>query len=109
MLEERESLASNWVNSPSKNEAGFYALHYAAFHGNINMIRLLQQHGASFTAITQQGINIMHVAAQGDCPLALAYFRDHGLSVDSRDLKDNTPLHWTAFSGSDLAVSYLLA
>lgn len=33
----------------------------------------------------------------------------HGLDINSRDRKQSTPLHWAAFSGAELALSYILA
>jgi palmitoyltransferase ZDHHC13/17 len=59
----------------SKGEDAFTALHYASFNGNLEMIKLLIKHGASINAVNKMGINMLHVAAQGDQPLSLAYFR----------------------------------
>ena len=38
-------------------------MHYASFHGNIKMIKLLVKHGANIKAKNKMGINMMHVAA----------------------------------------------
>ena len=40
-----------WLNQHSKGDDGFSALHFAAFHGNISMIRLLVKHGANVFAV----------------------------------------------------------
>lgn len=32
-----------------------------------------------------------------------------GIKINSRDLRDSTPLHWAAFSGSELTLSYIIA
>ena len=50
----------------------------------------------------------MHVAAQGDQPLILAYLNGAGLDPNSLDLKNSLPLHWAAFMGSELAATLLL-
>jgi palmitoyltransferase ZDHHC13/17 len=97
------------MNLRSIGEEGFTALHFAAFYGNIQLIELLLKHGANMYALNHQGIDMMHVSAQGDQPCSLNYFRLRGLDVNSRDRKQGTPLHWAAFSGSELALSYLLA
>jgi palmitoyltransferase len=52
---------------------------------------------------------MLHVAAQGDQPAALCFFQRQGLDINSRDKKQSTPLHWAAFSGSEIAISYILS
>lgn len=52
---------------------------------------------------------MLHVAAQGDSPLSIAYFQNKGININSRDIKKRTPLHWAAFQGSELSISYILA
>lgn len=32
-----------------------------------------------------------------------------GLDINSRDRKQSTPLHWAAFSGAELSLSYILS
>lgn len=32
-----------------------------------------------------------------------------GLNINYRDKRDSTPLHWAAFSGAELALSYIVA
>jgi len=41
----------------------------------------------------------MHISAQGDQPISLAYFKQKGISVISKDEKGSTPLHWAAYIG----------
>ena len=55
------------------------------------------------------GINVMHVAAQGDQPLSLYYFKEKGVDLKSRDNRLSTPLHWACYSKSEIALCYLLA
>jgi ankyrin repeat protein len=52
-----------WVNLPSRGEEGFYPLHFASFHGNVKLIKLLVKCGANAFAKNKQGINMLHVAA----------------------------------------------
>jgi len=52
-----------WINTPSKSEQGFYPLHFASFHGNIQLIKLLMRNKADYTVQTNEGINMLHVAA----------------------------------------------
>jgi palmitoyltransferase ZDHHC13/17 len=55
----------NWVNARTTKE-GFTALHFASFRGNIRIIRLLIGVGANINVRNNYGINLMHIAAQGD-------------------------------------------
>jgi palmitoyltransferase ZDHHC13/17 len=55
------------------------------------------------------GLSVMHVAAQANQALLLAYFYDLGLSVAEADLKGGLPLHWAANQGSDVCASLLLS
>jgi ankyrin repeat protein len=57
---------ADWINTPSSSDEGFYSLHFASFHGNAKLIKLLIRNGADWTVRNKQGINLLHVAAQGD-------------------------------------------
>jgi len=107
---ERRRALEAWVNSHSKGLDCFTPLHFASFHGNLYLIQLLREHGADLTAKNNQNINMLHVAAQGDQPASLYYFMKYGgLDISSQDIKQSTPLHWAAFSGAELALSYIVA
>lgn len=62
----RESLLKDWVNTKSKGEDGFTPMHFASFHGNLTLIKMLIANGANIEAKNRQDINMLHVAAQGD-------------------------------------------
>ena len=51
----------------------------------------------------------MHVAAQANQPLILSYFYDMGVSINTKDSKGGTPLHWAANQGSEICASLLLS
>ena len=80
---ERKNKLKAWIDKPSLGKDSFTALHFAAFHGNLSMIRLLVKHGAEINVVNKQGINMLHVAAQGDAPIAIAYFLEKGISINS--------------------------
>jgi len=52
---------------------------------------------------------MLHVAAQGDSPYALAYFRKMGISLNSKDRELSTPLHWACVSSASTVITYLLS
>ena len=63
---EVRKMVSVWINTPSKSDEGFFPLHFASFHGNVKLIKLLVKNGANIWVKNKQGINMLHVAAQGD-------------------------------------------
>jgi ankyrin repeat protein len=46
----REQILREWVNTHSKGEEGFTPLHFASFHGNLELIRMLISYGANINA-----------------------------------------------------------
>jgi Ankyrin repeat len=60
---QREIVLKEWINTQSKGEEGFTPLHFAAFHGNLELIKFLIEKGANIEAKNKQDINMMHVAA----------------------------------------------
>ena len=54
-------------------------------------------------------INMLHVAAQGDQPISIAFFMTLGLDINSKDKRLSTPLHWASFAGAEYALSYIVA
>jgi len=109
LREQSKQNLKQWINGHSRGDDGFTALHFAACHGNMSLIRLLVRHGADYSAINRQGINMLHVSAQGDQPVSLAYFIDKGLAINSMDYRKSTPLHWAAFSSAELTLNYIIA
>lgn len=104
----RNSDFLTWVNF--KTDVGFTALHYASYRGNLSIIIQLIELGAQILATTERGMNVMHVAAQGDQPGSLVYFKQiHNLSVMSVDKTGSTVLHWACYSGSESAINYILS
>ena len=73
------------------------------------MIKLLIEHGADPHAQVAAGLNMFHIAAQGDEPCALEFFIRQGISINSQDGHKNTALHWAASRNSEFAIQYLIA
>ena len=88
---------------------GFVALHFASFKGNPDASDLLIEAGADINAINNFGINMLHVAAQGDQPISIYYFKRKGLDMHSKDNRGSTPLHWAAYSQAEITLVYLLS
>ena len=91
-------------------ELGFTPLHYASYHGNPRMIEILIDAGADMYAQNNQGINMLHVAAQGDSAYSVAFFlKKSFIGINSVDKSKSSPLHWACISHSHEVVRYLVA
>ena len=101
-------LFHEWINHKTNGE-GWTALHYASFQGNVDAIHALVKHEARAFEINNNGLNMLHVAAQGDVALPLYLFMKKGLNINSKDKRGSTPLHWACYSQSETAIAYLLA
>lgn len=88
---------------------GFTALHFCSFKGNTTLCQLLLDNGADKYAVNNFGINVVHVAAQGDQPISIYFFKQIGLDLRSRDNRGSTPMHWACYSKSEIALVYLLS
>lgn len=62
---ERVSVLKKWVDAQTFRDK-FSALHYASFRGNVEMAKILVSLGASVNLKNRHGLNVLHVAAQGD-------------------------------------------
>lgn len=51
---------------------------------------------------------MLHLASQGDKVKTFVYYRGR-LEINEPDERKSTPLHWTAFSGSQIVAQYLLS
>ena len=58
-------LLKRWVNAQTVKDS-FSALHYASYMGNYEMCKLLIEIGADTSAVNNNGLNVLHIAAQGD-------------------------------------------
>jgi len=89
----------------------FTALHFATFHGNFEMIKILiEQMDADVHARNVYGANVLHVSAQGDAPLPLWYYvKNVGMSLSDVDSRGSTPLHWACYSKSEFALLFIVS
>lgn len=89
---------------------GFTALHYASFRGSISSIKVLIQNGADYNILNFKSLSVIHLAAQGNQPNSLCYFKEkYKMNIESRDSLNSTPLNWACYTGSEIAVKYLLS
>ena len=65
--------------------------------------------GADKNALSATKLNMLHMGAQGDAAPSIFIFKELGLDINSPDAKGSTPLHWSCFRCSEVALSFLLA
>ena len=93
-----------------KDEWGVAPIHLAAYSGNMKMIKLLWANGADPFLKTNDGLSVIHSAAEGDAVNSIYYFlKQYGVDIDIRDEKDWTALHWSIIEGHEVAATYLLS
>jgi len=97
-----------WVNAVTEGDK-FSPMHFASFKGNINAVELLINQGGDVHQRNGFGLNMLHVAAQGDQSSSLYCFKKLNVDINAQDDKGSTPLHWACYSHSEIALSYILA
>ena len=105
-----ENIFKNYINAKT-NDDGLTALHFASFRGNIKIIKLLILNNAEINALSYNGLNMIHKAAQGNKPSAIIYFNkkyNMDLNATENDNKLNA-LHLATISGMDNSVIFLLS
>jgi ankyrin repeat protein len=71
--EDGPKIIKKWVNEQTYKE-GFTPLHFSSFRGNLEIIKKLLKIGADMHIVNHNGINVLHVAAQGDQAISLVIF-----------------------------------
>lgn len=93
----------------TKNSEGFTALHYAAFHGYVEIARLLLAGSADVNAKTGKGATPLHYAVWYGHKETVQLLLSHRADVDIRDGIGHTPLYDAAANGEIEEVRMLLA
>lgn len=99
-----------WINYKNAKQSGMTAIHYAAFNGDMRLMRELLNYGADIKIKNYTGMSALQFAAQGNQAAALTYLLDcQNFDINEVDAKCSTALHWAIFNSNELALSYLLA
>jgi len=106
--EPREAIES-WLNERSDKDK-FTPLHFASFKGHFATIQALIDHGADPLLENDSGLNVLHLAAQGDAARSVYLFiKEKNIDINKRDHFGGTPLHWACHNNSEMALTFLLA
>ena len=102
-----EQWISNYINAVSQND--FTALHFASYRGNIETVETLIENGANINLRNSRGLNVIHMAAQGDQPASLIFFKEKfDMNIEEKDNLENMPLHWACYLGSENFLTFLI-
>ena len=86
------------------NDDRYSALLFASFKGSIPIIEMCLSIGADMHHVNSFGINVCHVAAQGDQPAVMYYWKQKGMDMRATDKRKSTPLHWAAWSKAEITL-----
>ena len=90
------------------DEEGWSILHQAAFHGQVEVIKLLHSRGCSVDPVDRQGRTpLHHAAASGECG-SIGVLLELGSDVNSVDNEGKTPLTWSMMYKRYAAIVELL-
>ena len=93
-----------------KNENGDTPLLYAVQKGNFKIVKKLISEGAKIRIRNNKGLSVMHMAAMGNKPSLLIYFKDkYKMDILDNDNGGNTPLHWACTTNSEDSINFLLS
>jgi ankyrin repeat protein len=99
---------NSFINSKSKE--GFTPILLAAYKGNIEIIKLLIEHGADYLITNKSGLSILHMAAQGNQPAVIVFFKEkYNKDLNEKDNVGSTVLHWSCYSESLDVLNLLLS
>ncbi|XP_063956306.1 death-associated protein kinase 1-like isoform X1 [Lytechinus pictus] len=90
-----------------KNKHGETALHLAAGYGHVDIIRYLQDKGATIDVADKHGDNAVYWAARQGQIAAMSFLKDQGCRLDAQNKTGETPLHVAGRYGQGEAVQYL--
>lgn len=104
LLQQKPALANAWSGD------GFTPLHFAAFFGQDMVARLLLEHHADVSAVSNNAMKLMplHSAAAGRHGALVRALLEHGAPVNARQQQGWTALHSAAQNGDQSMVDLLL-
>ena len=82
--------------------------HFAAYHGELEMLQLLHSKGVDMDSEDIAGRSPLHYAALRDHESIVAFLESKGAWLDACDATDSCPLHLAARAGCPAAASRLL-
>src|SRR5205085_7635746 len=82
------------INVNMKNSVDETALHIAARHGRLDMMKALFNHGADISAQNITGCSALHTAVSHSQTDAILLLISKGANINGFNYKNNTPLYF---------------
>ena len=99
---------NTYLNIPDLD--GNTPLLYAAYRGNLKIIQNLINNGSLLNCTSKSGLNVIHMAAQGNNPNIIIFFKEkYNFTINKKDNNGNTPLHWACYSNAENSINFLLS
>ncbi len=97
------------LNKKGGNQ-GYVPIHYASYRGNIELIKKYIQLGADHEIMNNEGLNVLHIAAQGNQASSIVYFvEEKKMCLKKKDKVGSTPLHWACYIGAENAIDFIIS
>ena len=102
-------IISELINT-KRGKQGYVPIHYASYRGNLGLVRKFIDYGANYETLNNVGLNVLHMAAQGNQPLSIVYFvEEKGLDLNIKDKVGSNPLHWACYIGAENSIDFILS
>jgi hypothetical protein len=97
------------ADAKAKTDAGMTALHYAAFKGNLSMVRLLLEAGAPVNVADDRGLTPLMMAANSKSKNqdVVCLLLDRGADTQAKDESGRTAADWARIGGRPEIVKML--
>lgn len=89
-------------------QGGSTALHWGAFNGDLEMVKLLVQKGADINHKTDQGISTLSISVQQGHLEVIRYLIEQGADIHAKNEDGYTAFHWSVEGGHIDVVKYFV-
>uniref|UniRef100_A0A8C6K9Y3 Ankyrin repeat domain 28 n=1 Tax=Nothobranchius furzeri TaxID=105023 RepID=A0A8C6K9Y3_NOTFU len=103
-----ELLLSRGANINAFDKKDRRAIHWAAYMGHIEVVKLLASHRAEVACKDKKSYTPLHAAASSGMISVVKYFLDLGVDINEPNAYGNTPLHVACYNGQDVVVNELI-
>jgi hypothetical protein len=102
-------LLKHGADAKARTDAGLTALHYAAFKGNLAMVKLLLEAGAAVSVADDRGLTPLMMAANSKSknPEVVRLLLEHGADMQAKDDLGRTPAAWARIGSRSEIVKIL--
>lgn len=109
LIKSDPSVIDFMVTGASDVSNNYYAaIHYSAWYGYVQGIKLLVEYGADFSLVTWCGNNAVSLAAHSDCIECVRYLLSLGCDANQQDRDGDTALLYATYNANPRIIEALL-